>query len=376
MPHPQDTLFEPYTLNNDVTVLSRIAVAPLTLFSSNADGTINDGEAMFLSQRAKGIGLYILGATLVSEEGAAFAGQPRAISEKDIPSLKKRAELIKAQGALAITQIHHGGLLALPECSKQDVYAPSATDTAKEMTDEHIEATVKAFAKATELCIAAGCDGVEIHGANNYLIQQFFSAKTNRRNDRWGGSLTKRMAFPLRVVEAVCEVREKMNRPDFIIGYRLSPEEPGDNGITMTETIALIRALCDYPLQYLHISQWNFNKLARRGVGVGQLRLKTLREAMAPDIALIGVGGLVTGDDLRTALGTGFVDFVAVGQSIMMNPNLGELIASGKEDQIIREIDLQKEDHYAMPEPLWAMCQQAMNWMPPVKGKPAKRLDV
>lgn len=184
------------------------------------------------------------------------------------------------------------------------------------------------------------------------------------------------MTFPLKVVEAVCEVREKMNRPEFIIGYRLSPEEPGDNGITMTETIALLRALSDYPLQYLHISQWNFNKLGRRGVGAGQPRLKILREAMAPDIALIGVGGLVTGGDLRTALGTGFVDFVAVGQSIMMNPNLGELIASGKEDQIIREIDLQKEDHYAMPDPLWDMCTQAMNWLPPVKGKPNKRFDV
>lgn len=376
MPDNQDALFEPFTLNNNVTVPGRIAVAPLTLFSSEADGTINKGEAMFLSQRAKGIGLYILGATLVSEEGAAFAGQPRAISEKDIPSLKKRTDLIKAQGALAITQIHHGGLLALPEYSKQDVYAPSATDMAKEMTDEHVEATVKAFAKATELCIEAGCDGVEIHGANNYLIQQFFSAKTNKRNGHWGGSLIKRMTFPLKVVEAVCEVREKMNRPEFIIGYRLSPEEPGDNGITMTETIALLRALSDYPLQYLHISQWNFNKLARRGVGAGQPRLKILREAMAPDIALIGVGGLVTGGDLRTALGTGFVDFVAVGQSIMMNPNLGELIASSKEDQIIREIDLQKEDHYAMPDPLWDMCMQAMNWLPPVKGKPNKRFDV
>lgn len=91
---------------------------------------------------------------------------------------------------------------------------------------------------------------------------------------------------------------------------------------------------------------------------------------------LIGAGRLVTGADLRAALATGYVDFVAVGQSIMMNPNLGELLASGKEDQIVTEIDLEKEDHYAMPLPLWKMCGKAMGWMPPVKGKVTKRLDL
>lgn len=376
MQQNNDVLFEKFTLNNNVTVPSRITVAPLTLFSSNEDGTINDGEERFLSERAKGIGLYILGATLVSEEGASYPCLPRAISEKDLPSLKKRADIVKSQGALAITQINHGGLMANPKFSKQDVYGPSAKGDAKAMTDEHIEATVKAFADATERCIQAGCDGVEIHGANNFLIQQFFSEKTNQRNDRWGGSLIKRMAFPLRVVEAVCEVREKMNRPDFIIGYRISPEEPGDKGLTMTETITLVRALNDYPLQYLHVSQWDFKKAARRGVGAGISRLKTIREATALNIALIGVGNLITGADLREALTTGFVDFVAVGQSIMMNPNLGELLASGKEDQIVTEIDLEKNDHYDMPQTLWNMCGKAMGWMPPVKGMETKRLDL
>ena len=371
-----DVLFEKFTLNNHVTVPSRLAVAPLTLFSSNEDGTINDGEEQFLSQRAKGIGLYILGATLVSEEGSSYPCLPRAISEKDFPSLKKRSDIVKSQGALAITQINHGGLMANPKISKQDVYGPSEKGDAKAMTDEHIEATVKAYADATEWCIKAGCDGVEIHGANNFLIQQFFSEKTNQRNDRWGGSLVKRMAFPLRVVEAVCEVRERMNRPDFIIGYRISPEEPGDKGLTMTETIALVRALNDYPLQYLHVSQWNFNKEARRGVGAGLPRVKTIREAMNPDMALVGVGGLVTGPDLRGALATGYVDFVAVGQSIMMNPNLGELLATGQDDKVVTEIDLEKEDHYQMPDPLWKRCGKAMGWMPPVKGMETKRLDI
>ena len=88
---------------------------------------------------------------------------------------------------------------------------------------------------------ATGFDGVEIHGANNYLIQQFFSAQSNRRTDAWGGSLQNRLRFPLAVVDAVTAVRDRHAKPEFIIGYRFSPEEPGENGITMADTFARLK---------------------------------------------------------------------------------------------------------------------------------------
>ena len=119
-------LFEKYTLNNKVEVPGRLVVAPLTLFSSNPDGTINDEEREYLKVRATGMGMYILGATAVSQEGIAFACQPRALSEKDLPSLEERAKIVKSQGALAINQIHHGGALGLKEYSGLDPVAPSA----------------------------------------------------------------------------------------------------------------------------------------------------------------------------------------------------------------------------------------------------------
>ena len=110
-------LFEKYTLNNKVEVPGRLVVAPLTLFSSNPDGTINDEEREYLKIRGTGIGLYILGATAVTQNDIAFISQPRALSEKDLPSLEERAKIIKSQGALAINQIHHGGALAIKEYS-------------------------------------------------------------------------------------------------------------------------------------------------------------------------------------------------------------------------------------------------------------------
>ena len=310
---------EKFTLNNKIEVPNRLVVAPLTLFASNPDGTINDDEREYLKVRGTGIGLYILGATAVNQEGLTFLGQPRALSEKDLPSLEERAKIIKSQGALAINQIHHGGLKAKFEYSGTAPLAPSSEiadkllkdsnsfDTpTKELTVDEIKKIIEGFGNATELSIKSGYDGIEIHGANNFLLQQFYSPYTNRRTDEWGGTEEKRMKFPLEVVDACCKAREKLNRPDFIIGYRLSPEEPYDTGLTMTETNHLIKALLTKPIQYIHISQWNYFKKAHRGDGAGEERLKTIHNLTKEKVALIGVGGLLSEKDLSTAFDSGF----------------------------------------------------------------------
>ena len=129
---------------------------------------------------------------------------------------------------------------------------------AVEFSGEDAKRIINDFARATEISIKSGYDGIEIHGANNYLLQQFYSRYYNKRKDEWGGSLEKRMKFPLEVVDACCKVRDKYNKPEFIIGYRLSPEEPFDDGITMTETISLVKELIKRPLQFIHVSQRNY----------------------------------------------------------------------------------------------------------------------
>ena len=374
-------LFEKYVLNNKVEVPGRLAVAPLTLFGSNPDGTINEGERNYLKLRGTGIGLYILGATAVSQEGIAFVGQPREKRKKDLPSLEERAKIIKEQGALAINQIHHGGALGIKEYSGLDPLAPSAEianqglkargqfhSEVKEFTDEQIKKVIDAFAYATELSIKAGYDGIEIHGANNYLLQQFYSPFTNRRTDEWGGSDEKRMNFPLKVVDACCKVREKFNKPEFIIGYRLSPEEPYETGITMTETVKLVKALVEKPLQFIHISQWNYFKKARRGEGAGVERLKIIHEITKGKMALIGVGALRSEADLNRAFDTGFSEFIAVGGASMINRAFGILLKEGKGDQLETEIDPEHPEKYVMPDNLWKMSCQGIGFFPPVKG--------
>ena len=365
--------FKKYTLNNKVEVPSLLAVAPMTLFGSNPDGTIGDEERNFYKQRATGIGLYIVGATCVSLEGLAFDNQPRAFDDKDLPSNKERVKIIKEQGALAINQIHHGGCKGLKRLSGVPVMAVSADvfnkelekkgelkeDTkAVEITEKDIKRIIDDFARATEISIKAGYDGIEIHGANNYLLQQFYSGYYNKRTDEWGGSLEKRMKFPLAVVDACCKIRDKYNKPEFIIGYRLSPEEPFEDGITMTETLALVRELMKRPLQFIHVSQSKFFQEARRGEGSGTARLKLIHDELKGKMALIGVGGLLSYDDLNKALDSGYADFIGVARALMLNKDLGILLKEGKGDKIRLEIDPEHPEDFNLPKMLWGMSIQ------------------
>ena len=370
--------FKKYTLNNKVEAPSLLAVAPMTLFGSNPDGTFGEEEKNFYKQRATGIGLYILGATCVSLEGLAFDNQPRAFNDNDIPSNKERVKIIKEQGALAINQIHHGGCLGLKRLSGVPVMAVSAEvfnkelekkgelkdDTkAIELTDKDIKRIIEDFARATEISIKAGYDGIEIHGANNYLLQQFYSGYYNKRTDEWGGNLQKRMKFPLEVVDACIKIREKYNKPEFIIGYRLSPEEPFDDGITMTETLALVKELMKRPLQFIHVSQSKFFQEARRGEGAGTPRLKLIHDELKGKMALIGVGGLFSYDDLSKALDSGYADFIGVARALMLNKDLGILLKEGKKDKINLEIDPEHPEQFQMPKMLWGMSIQEGSWL-------------
>lgn len=365
-------LFQSYTLNNGVVVKNRLVVAPMTHWASNADGSISEGERRFLQNRFEGFGLFIAAATLVSPEGKAFGGQPEAIGAEDLPSLKEVAQIAHEQGAKAVLQLHHGGTKAMADLLEgADKVAPSDDEASgsRALTEPEIRALIDAFARAAELALQAGFDGVEIHGANGYLIQQFVSAQSNRRDDEWGGSLSNRLRFSLAIVDAVDAVRRKHNRPDFILGYRFSPEEGGDNGLTMQDTFALIDAMVQKPLQYLHVSLWDFYKKARRGADTNLTRIEQIHQRIGGKLPLIGVGNLFTAEQILAAYQTGWAEFIALGKTVLLNPDLAELIENGREAEIVCELDPDKADRYRIPERLWQQCQMGLAYLPPLKGR-------
>lgn len=146
-------LFEPLTLNNGQTLKNRLAVAPMTHFGSNADGSISEQERAFLQGRAQDFGLFITAATLVHPSGKAFIGQPEATSERCLNSLRETADIIKNQGAKAVLQIHHGGKLSRADLNGGTILAPSddAESNARALTDAEIRELIAALPKRQTL---------------------------------------------------------------------------------------------------------------------------------------------------------------------------------------------------------------------------------
>lgn len=341
-------LFEPYTLNNDVVLKNRLVVAPLTIYDSGPDGELTPAAYNFWRNRFRGFGTWIVPFTNVHPSGIGFES-PNAFHEENLPTLKAYATISHEQGAKAIIQLAHAGIHADPAMTKgYDLMGPSNLPYmgVRAMTDSEVREMVNAFAYATELAIRAGLDGVEIHGANGWLIQQFVSETYNQRTDHWGGSVEKRFNFPLAIIDAIEVVRHKYHRPDFIVGYRFSPEEPGEVGLTMTETLALVDRLLDKPLQYIHISLWNFYKKIRRGGDVKKTRMEAVHDRINGRLPFIGVGDLFAEEQGLKAFNTGWADLLAVGGSVELNPNLIELIKTGQEDQIQSEFDWNEMDSY------------------------------
>jgi 2,4-dienoyl-CoA reductase-like NADH-dependent reductase (Old Yellow Enzyme family) len=369
-----------FTLPNGVELKNRLVMAPMTNFSSNPDGTVSDAEVSYYARRSSGVSMVITACTYVTPNGKGFHGEFAGDKDEMIPSLSQLAKAIKEQGAKAILQIFHGGRMCPPELvpngeivSASDVPAVRGGASTEEpdvkprpLTVNEVEEIIKAFGETTRRAIEAGYDGVEIHGANGYLIQQFFSPHSNRREDQYGGSLEKRMTFPLAIVDEVQKVVKEHATPEFIVGYRFSPEEPETPGITMGDTLKLVDTLANKGLTYLHVSLGEFFSTARRGVeDTNKSRIEYLLETINNRVPLIGVGSIYTADDARKAFKTG-VPLLALGRELIIDPDWVQKVAEDKENEIVTKIDKTKQKELVIPDPLWNAIIHTPGWFPGV----------
>jgi 2,4-dienoyl-CoA reductase-like NADH-dependent reductase (Old Yellow Enzyme family) len=367
-------LFDSFTFPNGINLKNRLVMAPMTNFSSNEDGTVSEAEVEYYARRSKGVSMVVTACTYVTRNGKGFHGEFGADSDEMIPSLRKLASAIKAEGAKAVLQIFHGGRECPPELvPNEDIVSASDVQSERNsakapraLTGEEVEEIISAFGETTRRGIEAGFDGVEIHGANGYLIQQFFSPHSNRRDDKWGGSLEKRMAFPLAVVDEVKRVTAKHAKEPFIIGYRFSPEEPEEPGITMADTLELIDALAEKNLDYLHVSLNDFWSKPRRGIDDDRSRMEIIHERVGSKVPVIGVGSLYSADDVMKAFETG-VPLLALGRELIIDPDWVEKVESGRENEIQTKIDLGAQKRIVVPDPLWQAIVNTPGWFPGVQ---------
>lgn len=371
MTNSYDLLFRPFTFPvSGIEITNRILMSPMTTWSGNLDGTISDDEIRYYRRRSNGPGAVITACAYVHPQGQGFAGQIGAHSDAMLSSLTHLAATVKKGGAKAILQLYHGGRMCpgalLPD--KQPVSAsnipPPFGDTTipRPLTEGEIAATVSAYGTAAERAIKAGFDGVEIHGANGYLVQQFFSPHANRRTDGWGGTMEGRLRFPLAVADAVTAAAAKAGRP-FIVGYRLSPEEIENPGITMEETLQLAAALARCRLDYLHTSTLNFWAGSLRDQSDKRLRAVLIHELVGDRLPVIAVGSIRTADDAVSVLRTG-VPLLALGRELIMEPEWIQKIRVGKTHEIRTVLSLTAREELDIPELLWATMLGRKGWFP------------
>ncbi len=204
-----ERILQPFTLPNGTELKNRLLMAPMTTCTGYFDGTVTSELVEYYRARAGSIGTIIVECCFIDDYGLAFPGAIGIDNDEKIAGLAKIAEAIKAEGSKAILQIYHGGRMVDPQLigGRQPV-APSAIAAPREgaamlraLSGEEVEGMIAKFGDGVRRAILAGFDGVEIHGANTYLIQQFYSPNSNQRDDEWGGSRDNRARFPLAVLD-------------------------------------------------------------------------------------------------------------------------------------------------------------------------------
>lgn len=325
-----------YKLKDHVVLKNNLVLAPMTTYSSNDDLTLSRDEAIYYEKRGQQFGMVITAATAVSKHAQAFTRQISIMNDDYLDSMKELAKVIKKGGAKAILQIHHGGRMNMPGLYEgQDIVSASAVKAHRDygsvpraLSNQEVYQVIDDFVNATARAMKAGFDGVELHGANTYLIQQFFSPHSNRRSDEFGGSLEKRLTFPLLLVKEVTQLRKAAQKADFVIGYRLSPEEYENPGICLSDTKRLVRELSLTDLDYIHLSLASFKQGSIRNKNQTEPVIKVLQAENIGHKPMIGVGGIESKEQVEDALSLGF-NMVAVGLAALADEDIVDHLFEG-----------------------------------------------
>ncbi len=348
------TLFKEFTLNHGAVLRNRFCLAPMTTYSANDDLTLSCEEEVYYESRSKELGMVITAACAVNKNAQAFPYQISARDSRYLDSLERLAKAIKKGGAKAILQLHHGGRMNVPDLyANQDIVSASAIKanrdycvTPRELNNSEVYDIIDDFIEAIILAIKAGFDGIELHGANTYLIQQFFSANSNHRTDEFGGDNFKRLKFPLLLVKRAINTAKLYAKEDFIIGYRFSPEEVEEDGITLNHTFLLVDELSNMDIDYLHISLGSYKQTSLRNPNDTVPIIKKIHNIINGRVPLIGVGGIETFDDAREALHLGS-DLIALGKITLSDP---DIVSKMKNHQLPNKIISSQS---LLPKPLF-----------------------
>ncbi len=309
----------------------RIAMAPMTRSRAEADGTPGPLAAQYYSQRAS-LGLLITEGTQPSDDGQGYTNTPGIYTDAHVEGWRRVTSAVHAAGGHLFIQLMHVGRMAHSDntphhrqpvapsaiAAGQKIFTPAGMQnmsTPRALTEEEIKATVQDFRHAASRAIEAGADGVEIHGANGYLIQQFLAPNANTRADEYGGPTENRTRFAVEVAEAIAsEIGAERT------AMRLSPGSTLGGIDEAAETAAIYRdlvaRLAPWKLAYLHVVQGADKDLLKdiRRLWPGTLLVNR------PNRALEAIGG-----DIES----GLADMTSVARWALANPDFVKRLRTG-----------------------------------------------
>lgn len=299
---------------------NRIVMPPMQTGLATKEGAVTDALIEYYSRRAKAIGLLIVEHGYVSLEGKLSERQLRIYNDSLVGGLEMLSSSVHAMGTPVVVQINHAGKNASEEITGMQPVAPSPVGDARKLKAEEIEGVCEAYAGAAVRAMKAGFDGVEIHGAHGFLLNQFYSPLTNRRNDKYGGSLQKRMRFPLEVVESV---REKIGGR--LLLYRLGSDDLDPAGTQIEDSKKFAVELEEAGADIIDVSGGLCGGSPENLKGIqGYFIPQAQKIKEVVGIPVVGVGGIKDPEYADRLIREGSVDLVAVGRGLLNDPDWAE----------------------------------------------------
>ena len=327
-------LFEPIVIGG-VKIKNRIMMAPMCMYSA-VDGVVGAFHTAHLGARAVGgVGLIIVEATGVNPEGRISPYDAGIWNEKQVDAFKPAVEFCKSCGSVMGIQLAHAGRKASTNAPwlgekplKQEeggwqVFAPSPIPfddgypVPKEMDENDIKKVIKDFANGAKNADKAGFDIIEIHAAHGYLLNEFLSPLSNKRTDKYGGSLENRARLLMEIINAIKSEGWPKNKPIFV---RISAVDWVEGGFDIESSVALAKILKEQGISLIDCSSGGISPKAKMNIYYGyQLGFaKEIREKAG--IAVSAVGLITKPEFADFILSSGTADMVALGRELLRNP--------------------------------------------------------
>ncbi|SFR32443.1 oxidoreductase [Halogeometricum limi] len=340
-----DPLFESTALNG-LELGNRVGLAPMTRVSATDDGRATDEMARYYTKFADGGFSFLLTEGTYTDDAYSqgYLNQPGLVTDEQVEAWTTVTEAVHDAGAPIFAQLMHAGAQAQgnPHVEGDETLAPSAVQppgekaeayggtgefaVPTEATREDLDAAREGFVDAARNAQEAGFDGVEIHGANGYLLNEFLASDTNQRDDEFGGDPEARVRYPASVVEAVAEELPE----EFVVGVRVSQTKVVDDSYEWAEgeeaAEAFFEAFSAAGADYVHVTEPDITAPAFGDEG------PTLAEYAVEygDAPVVANGGLGDPDTARSVLRTG-ADLLTLGTSALANPDWPHRVAAGDE---------------------------------------------